>query len=224
MTIAEQDASGAMREVLVTPDGSEDLGPGVDEADGAWYRRWHHQRYRRAEIGRTRDDFAALLAQSLPQGTLLLVDYGHLGPSPTPTLTGYRAGRAVPAVPDGSCDLTAHVRWDSLVERVRTLPGMSDPWLQTQREALRELCGVPGLRHPTQVIGRPPSAVDPLSPSTPSTGPGPDHPSPAVGDPSAYLTELNRRSLFAELTDPDGLGAQHWLISHAGASAHSPGS
>ena len=41
------------------------------------------------------------------------VDYGHLPADRRPTLTGYRDGRQVPPVPDGSCDLTAHVALDS---------------------------------------------------------------------------------------------------------------
>ena len=44
------------------------------------------------------------------------MDYGHLAAArpPAGTLAAHRAGRLVPPVPDGSCDLTADVAWDSL--------------------------------------------------------------------------------------------------------------
>ena len=50
---------------------------------------------------------------------------------PTGTLAAHRAGHLVRPVPDGSCDLTAHVAVDSL-------PG-AGLRLQTQREALLDL-------------------------------------------------------------------------------------
>ena len=47
------------------------------------------------------------------------VDYGHARADrpAAGTLTGYREGRQVAPVPDGSCDLTAHVAMDSLGAR-----------------------------------------------------------------------------------------------------------
>ena len=58
------------------------------------------------------------------------------------SLTGFRAGRQVAPVPDGSCDLTAHVAMDA----VAAAPGL--PYrLISQREALRAL-GVDGARPP----------------------------------------------------------------------------
>ena len=64
-------------------------------------------------------------------GILLAVDYGHTaGDRPARgTLTAYRHGALVVPVPDGSCDLTAHVAVDSLEHDEIT----------TQRVALRGL-------------------------------------------------------------------------------------
>ena len=61
----------------------------------------------------------------------LAVDYGHVAADRPGggTLTGYADGGQVAPVPDGSCDLTAHVAMDSL----------SHDELHTQRDALRAL-------------------------------------------------------------------------------------
>jgi SAM-dependent MidA family methyltransferase len=68
-------------------------------------------------------------------GLAIAVDYGHtIDSRPAPgTLTGFRQGRQVLPVPDGSCDLTAHVAMDSLTHDE----------LLDQRGALRRL-GVSG--------------------------------------------------------------------------------
>jgi SAM-dependent MidA family methyltransferase len=75
------------------------------------------------------------------RGLAIAIDYGHLTGDRPPggSLTGYRDGRQVPPVPDGSCDLTAHVAMDSL--------GGS---LLRQRDALRSL-GVSGERPPREL-------------------------------------------------------------------------
>ena len=58
------------------------------------------------------------------------------------TLTGFRAGRQVAPVPDGTCDVTAHVAMDAVAVAAGT------PYtLMTQRAALRAL-GVDGGRPP----------------------------------------------------------------------------
>ena len=56
------------------------------------------------------------LGSRVRRGAVLAVDYGHtVGERPADgTLTAYRAGALVVPVPDGSCDLTAHVAIDSL--------------------------------------------------------------------------------------------------------------
>jgi SAM-dependent MidA family methyltransferase len=50
-------------------------------------------------------------------------------------LTGYRSGRQVAPVPDGTCDITAHVLFESLVESVDA----DEARLLSQRDALLDL-------------------------------------------------------------------------------------
>ena len=146
--IVELDARLRPRYVLSSADGTESL----DEAplaphDAAWLDTWWPldglPEGARAELGAPRDEAWAAAAGSVARGLALAVDYGHLaGARPLfGTLTGFRDGKEIPAVPDGSCDLTVAVALDSL--GVHHL-------LMTQREALR-LLGVHG--------GRPPIAL-----------------------------------------------------------------
>ena len=104
--------------------------------------------HQRAEIGRPRDAAWQRLRDTVTAGTVLAVDYGHLCDHRPRygTLTGYAAGRQVPAIPDGSRDITAHVAVDAL-------PGAT---VTTQRAALREL-GTTG-RRPEPALAR----TDPL--------------------------------------------------------------
>ncbi len=94
----------------------------------------------RAEVGRTRDEAWAAATGRLTRGLAVAVDYAHsIGTRPFGgTLTGYRQGRQVAPVPDGSCDITAHVALDACAAAA---PGL----LTTQRAALRAL-GVSGDR------------------------------------------------------------------------------
>lgn len=123
-------AGGELREVCVRLDGSETLGAPVDEADLAWVRRWwpHAER---VEIGRARDEAWTDLLARLDEGLAVAVDYGHTAASRPAggSLSAYRAGQLVVPVPDGSCDLTAHVAVDSLTQDRRV----------TQRDLLAEL-------------------------------------------------------------------------------------
>ncbi|WP_037807814.1 SAM-dependent methyltransferase [Streptomyces sp. NRRL F-2580] len=130
------------RYVLVAPDGTESPGGPLDGADRAWLERWWPgggAQTGRAEIGRARDEAWAGAVASLERGLAVAVDYGHTRDARPPygTLTGFRAGREVPPVPDGGCDVTAHVALDSCAG-----PGAV---LLTQREALSGL-GVSGSR------------------------------------------------------------------------------
>ncbi|CAG6393800.1 SAM-dependent methyltransferase, MidA family [Actinacidiphila cocklensis] len=151
LDVAEADEDGAVRYVEVrTSDGAERLGAEVDSADAQWLRRWWPALSpgERAEIGRPRDEAWAAAAASLADGLAVAVDYCHVLAERPPygTLTGYRAGRQVPPVPDGTCDLTAHVAADSLPGGVRV----------AQRDALRAL----GL-----TAARPPLALATTSPA-----------------------------------------------------------
>jgi SAM-dependent MidA family methyltransferase len=124
-TVAQVAPDGALREVFVDPDtGSESLGPELSGLELEWCERFwpqafagHRQPGDRVEVGRQRDEaWAALLDRLAPGSVALAVDYGHtVEDRPrTGTLVAYREGRLVDPVPDGSCDLTAHVAVDSL--------------------------------------------------------------------------------------------------------------
>jgi SAM-dependent MidA family methyltransferase len=85
-------------------------------------------------------------------------------------------------VPDGSCDITAHVALDA-VAAAGERAGATATELTTQREALRAL-GITGAPPPLHL---------------------------ARTDPRAYLRALARAGEEAELIDPAGLGAFGWL-------------
>ncbi|MGX2996502.1 SAM-dependent methyltransferase [Streptomyces sp. JNUCC 64] len=253
LDIAETDADGVLRQVLVTPDGTESLGAPLREAaaaDADWADRWwplpaagddgtdgygdgdqygygygygydgtdrdgvtddgptdnaHRNRNGdgdgdgygnttldgradrpapglRVEIGRTRDAAWAAAVATLSAGLAVAVDYAHdrAARPPYGTLTGFRAGREVPPVPDGSGDVTAHVALDSCA-----LPGAETA---SQRAALRAL-GVSGERPPLALASR---------------------------DPAGYVRALARAGEAAELTAPEGLGGFGWLLQPVG--------
>lgn len=142
----------------------------------------------RAEIGRPRDAAWARAVRTLRRGFAVTADYAHVREARPPygTLTGFRDGREVAPVPDGGCDITAHVALDACAAA-----GGTGALLLTQRAALRSL-GVDG--------SRPPLAL-------------------ATTDPAAYLRALGGAGEAAELTDPGGLGAFHWLVQPVGAEA-----
>lgn len=115
------------RLVLVSPDGSESAGaPHASE----WAARWWPAG--RAEVGASRDLAWAAAVARVARGAAVAVDYGHTTATRRPTLTGYRDGRQVRPVPDGTCDLTAHVALDACA-------AATGAQLLTQREALLSL-------------------------------------------------------------------------------------
>ncbi|WP_435817476.1 SAM-dependent methyltransferase [Micromonospora arida] len=148
-----------------------------------------HSDYLRAEIGRSRDEAWADAVRKISRGLAVAVDYGHLRESrPVDgTLTGYRGGRQVPPVPDGSSDVTAHVAMDSVASAGAAVARCAYS-LVLQREALRAL-GADG--------GRPPLSL-------------------AGTDPVGYVRALAAASAVAELTDPAGLGGHWWLRQPVG--------
>ncbi|MET9677111.1 SAM-dependent methyltransferase [Streptomyces sp. NPDC006482] len=154
--VAEADATGVARYVEVRADGTERLGAAVSGADAEWLARWWPLREpgARAEIGLPRDEAWAAAVASLAAGRAVAVDYAHVRDSRPPfgTLTGFRAGREVPPVPDGSCDLTAHVALDACA--AEAVEGLLVE-LVTQREALRRL-GVSGGRPPLSLASADP--------------------------------------------------------------------
>jgi SAM-dependent MidA family methyltransferase len=152
LDIAAADEAGEARYVRT----DDSLGERLSDEDARWVRRWWPLRPgTRAEVGTARDAAWAAAVSTLQRGLALAVDYGHLREERPPlgTLTGYRAGRVVPPVPDGSCDLTAHVAFDALAAAT---PGLPAPTLLRQRAALHAL-GVSGARPPLQLASSDPA-------------------------------------------------------------------
>nr|WP_193433666.1 SAM-dependent methyltransferase [Streptomyces fodineus] len=116
--VAEVDPAGVPRLVLVGDDGSERLGEPVTGADADWLARWWPlpaEEGLRAEIGLPRDLAWASAVDRVVRGLAVAVDYAHTAGTRPPfgTLTGFREGRETAPVPDGSCDITAHVALDA---------------------------------------------------------------------------------------------------------------
>lgn len=150
--IAQVDGSGEPREVLVDGSGRESLGGALEPADRAWVDRWWPVaggvEGGRLEVGRARDEALESLLAQVDSGLVVAIDYGHLagGRPDGGSLTGYRAGRQVAPVPDGSGDITAHVAMDSLPH----------DRLVRQRDALGEL-GIRGERAADDLAVRDPA-------------------------------------------------------------------
>lgn len=111
------------RVVEVDRNGDERLGGPAGADAMEWTARWWPQG-RRVEVGLSRERAWAAAVGQVQRGLAVAVDYGHVLGDRTvfgdrrPTLTGYRDGRQVPPLPDGSCDLTAHVSLDSVATAV----------------------------------------------------------------------------------------------------------
>lgn len=181
-----------VRTVLVDPStGTERPGPAPSEEDRDWLERWWPLREPgdRAEIGRPRCAAWASVVGRISRGLALAVDYSHSRESRPVygTLAGYRDGLTVPAVPDGSCDVTAHVALDACTAAGERA-GATCSVLTTQRDALRAL-GLSGTRPPLDLAQR---------------------------DPRAYVAALCHAGEDAELTDPSGLGGFGWLAQTVG--------
>ncbi|HEV7933347.1 MAG TPA: SAM-dependent methyltransferase [Actinomadura sp.] len=187
LDVVELTAQGP-RVVLVDPaTGIERTGPAPAEPDAQWLARWWPLREPgdRAEVGRTRCAAWASVVGRLRRGVAIAVDYAHARRDRPAwgTLTGYRDGHVVPPVPDGSCDITAHVALDACAgsgERA----GATTTLLTGQRSALRAL-GVTGARPDVDLARR---------------------------DPRAYVAALCAAGEDAELIDPSGLGGFGWLV------------
>ncbi|HEU4348810.1 MAG TPA: SAM-dependent methyltransferase [Actinoplanes sp.] len=136
-------AQDGPRLVLVDRDsGEERIGGRPGEEDRRWLDRWWPltEPGDRAEVGWPRDEEWVQLVKRLHRGLAIAIDYGHHRHTRPPygTLTGYWQGYQVRPVPDGSCDITAHVALDACAHATGSL-------LTTQRDALRGL-GVRGER------------------------------------------------------------------------------
>jgi len=141
-TLARVGDDGVLRELLTPrstsgscsePHGNPDpnrtsqlLGEPLAGQDLEWCQRfWPTTRVGdRVEVGRQRDEaWSQLLDRLAPGSVAVAIDYGHeAADRPAEgTLAAYRDGRLVDPVPDGSCDLTAHVAVDSLRQTRRLL-------------------------------------------------------------------------------------------------------
>jgi SAM-dependent MidA family methyltransferase len=193
--VVQRDASLTWRLVEVDPtSGRERLADPVDVAQLGWLDRWWTTEQApsardRAEVGLPRDRAWAQLVEAAARCRLLAVDYGHLSGARPPrgSLVGYRHGGACVAVPDGSCDVTAHVAVDAVAAAGRRAGAVSTS-LTSQRQALRSL-GVDG-RLPEHAL--------------------------ATRDPMGYLDAVSSASHAAELLDPAGLGGFTWLLQSTG--------
>nr|WSY52799.1 SAM-dependent methyltransferase [Streptomyces sp. NBC_00886] len=195
--VAEVDSAGVPRLVLVREDGAERLGEPLSGAEAEWLARWWPQAREeglRAEIGLPRDTAWASAVATLDRGLAVAVDYAHTADTRPPfgTLTGFREGRETAPVPDGSCDITAHVALDTCAEAGATAANTADTApgvrLLTQRIALRAL-GITGARPPLTL---------------------------ASTDPAEYVRALASAGEAAELTAAGGLGDFGWLVQSVG--------
>ena len=190
------------RAVLVTAEGAEHPGPPLSGPDLQWARRWLGPDVGRAEIGLPRDRAFSDLLSRVRSGLVVIVDYGHTAVDRPPdgTLTGFRGGRQVDPLPDGSCDLTALVAFDSLAQvmltqdpgQPRLTQGGGQGHLTTQGALLRELVGDPAAPVPHRL---------------------------AATDPAAYLAAVARRAALTTLCAPGGLGDFRWLLAPRTARA-----
>lgn len=199
--VVERDAADPerWRSVLVGVDGVERPGPVLSGRALEWAQRWLGPEVRRAEVGLPRDRAFADLLSRVRSGLVVVVDYGHTAADRPRdgTLTGFRGGRQVPPVPDGSCDLTAHVAFDSLADvtltREPTQPRLTQDagqcHVSTQGALLRGLVGDPDAPVPHHL---------------------------ASADPSAYLRAVARRAALTALTAHGGLGDFRWLLAPRG--------
>ncbi len=152
--VVEATADG-WRTVEVAVDGRERLGSAPDAAQLAWLSDWWPQPEQevgssdesgpaaRAEVGTTRDAAWQQAVSALHRGVAVAIDYAHLRASRPlfGSLTGYAQGRQTTPIPDGSCDITAHVALDSCAATA------SADWTihSTQRVVLHRL-GITGGR------------------------------------------------------------------------------
>jgi SAM-dependent MidA family methyltransferase len=191
LDVAELTRAGP-RLVIVEPRAGRELpGPAPGQEDLAWLRSWWPlgEGGTRAEIGRPRCEAWADVIRRIDRGVAVAADYAHTlaGRPASGTLSGYRDGRAVRALPDGSCDITAHVALDACAAAGRAA-GASETLLTSQRDALRAL-GITGRRPAAALAGT---------------------------DPRRYVRQLCLASEEAELIDPGGLGGFGWLVQAVG--------
>lgn len=215
--VAEVDPAGVPRLVLVADDGTERLGEPVTGAAADWLARWWPlpaEEGLRAEIGLPRDLAWASAVDRVVRGLAVAVDYAHTVDARPPfgTLTGFREGRETAPVPDGSCDITAHVALDACAAastahtRSCTPQDAARTPSDTAQKPLGTAHTTPSARLLTQRAAL--RALDITGARPPLTL--------ASTDPSAYVRALASAGEAAELTAPGGLGDFGWLVQPVG--------
>nr|WP_234384495.1 SAM-dependent methyltransferase [Streptomyces sp. MMG1121] len=238
--VAEVDSSGVPRLVLVAEDGTERLGEPVTGAEADWLAQWWPlpaEEGLRAEIGLPRDLAWASVVDRVVRGLAVAVDYAHTIDTRPPfgTLTGFREGRETAPVPDGSCDITAHVALDACAAAPRlyarhgapctppdtahTLPAGAYTSQNTTRASFE---APSALRTPPNTAHAPHHTARSLSPARLLTQRAALHALDITGarpplalastDPSAYVRALASAGEAGELTAPGGLGDFGWLV------------
>ncbi|MEV6116567.1 SAM-dependent methyltransferase [Streptomyces sp. NPDC052109] len=239
--VVEVDPAGLPRLVLVAEDGTERLGEPVAGAEADWLARWWPlpaEEGLRAEIGLPRDLAWTSVVDRVVRGLAVAVDYAHtVDARPLfGTLTGFREGRETAPVPDGSCDITAHVALDACAAALTAHPH-SDALRDTAPTAL-DAEAAHTTRNPAPTPGdavpsTPPDAAHAASGTARALPParlltqraalralditGARPPlALASTDPSAYVRALASAGEAAELTAPGGLGDFGWLVQTVG--------
>jgi SAM-dependent MidA family methyltransferase len=192
------DSAGIPRMLHVdTTTGTESWGlplhdRGVPVSVRAWLDEWWPLQHAgaRAEVGSSRDRAAAGLLDLVDEGAVLVVDYAHARDARPPhgSLRGFRRGRLVPPVPDGTCDITADVALDAVAAALATHPRSTGHVLLPQHAALRRLG---------------------LEAAVPSD-------EVAATDPAAYLDALASATRLRTLHDPRAAGGYSWLVVGVG--------
>ena len=201
LDVVEVDDDGITRIVEVElRSGQERLGSPVAGRDADWLARWWPMAGAmagmRAEVGWPRDDRWADCLGHLDAGVAVAIDYDHLaGARPVfGTLVGFRDGRMVEPIPDGSCDITAHVALDACA----TAPSATEAvgTLTRQADALRVL-GVSGTRPTFEPGGDAPAYVRDL----------------ARASEAAFLTAVDGLGGFGWLAHARGLAVPFGVTS-----------
>ena len=134
------------RVVEVDAAGEERVGAAPTVTDAEWLTRWWPlaEVGDRAEIGRPRDEVWRDAVARVRAGAAVAVDSATAPARDVAgTMTGYRVGRQVAPVPDGSMDVTAHVLFESVAAAAAATDG--ETIVLSQRDALHRL-GVRGER------------------------------------------------------------------------------
>jgi SAM-dependent MidA family methyltransferase len=159
-----QSTSTGLRETLVDEaSGDEQPGDLASPAQVAWVEKWwpfpDKSSEARAEVGILRDDAWCGAFARLGRGAAVAIDYSHsrdlraAGHYSGGTVAAFRDGRAVRPVPDGTCDITAHVALDACAAATS---GATETLLTTQRAALHAL-GISGARPAIALSGTDPA-------------------------------------------------------------------